>query len=848
MERYLIILLLLIGSHGVSAQRISRQYNNVSMAQALKELNHQQNRYTVNFIYNDLEDFRVTTNIKNKSVPDAIEQLIGFYPIRMTRRGDVIMVECTHKTRRHLTGKVIDETGLPVPYANVLLLSVADSSAISGGVTNESGIFVVPFEPSKVIARISYVGYKPVYRTFSTEQAGIIQLQPDALKLKEVTIKTSRPLYKQTSGGMSINVENSLLSKLGTAMDVLGQLPRVTTNGDNVQVFAKGTPLIYVNNRRISDMKKLTELKSDNIKSVEVITSPGAQYDAQVQSVIRIKTIRRQADGLSFRNDTRIEYNGQWTGSEATKFTYRTKHWELFNNLTWMNYKDQEKNYLCSQIHTSGEDIETQQHIRYEGNHNLLSENIGASYLINDSNTIGGAYRYYTDYHMDGSIDNNQNIYKNGTLEGTIAQKGDVEVRVPARHQADLYYVGRLGKLSIDFNASYMSIGTKERHAQSEHSNEFPNREVHSTGNQHSNLWAGKLVLSHPLWGGNIYWGTELSSTNSRGDFNNKEQIVAASETNIKERYHALFTEYTHSFGNFILNTGLRYEHVTSDYYSFGVKQADASKHYSNLFPSFSLSWNHEKWSFQLNYSNKIHRPSYRSLRNFIQYNNRYAYEGGNPELHPEQIHNVEINGIYRWLSLSIGYKYNKDVMFWSHKLYNNQAISFSSTYNYDHSENLYASISASPKFGIYQPTAEINYIQQRFHAPLDNGTLVKNNPCFAISLRNQFAFSNTFIARVDFRARTKIYDGFQTSNGWARMNLAFRKTFYNNRLIFILSADDIFKSEREQWTLRGYGTTLDKDCYNYTRAVSLTVTYNFNAKRSKYKGTGAGNAEKSRL
>ena len=120
----------------------------------------------------------------------------------------------------------------------------------------------------------------------------------------------------------------------------------------------------------------------------------------------------------------------------------------------------------------------------------------------------------------------------------------------------------------------------------------------------------GNWFFSHPLWGGNIYWGTELSSTNSRGDFNNKEQIVAASETNIKERYHSLFAEYAHSFGKFTLNTGLRYEHVTSEYYSFGVKQADASKHYSNLFPSFSLSWNHEKWSFQLNYSNKIHRPA----------------------------------------------------------------------------------------------------------------------------------------------------------------------------------------------------------------------------------------------
>ena len=103
-------------------------------------------------------------------------------------------------------------------------------------------------------------------------------------------------------------------------------------------------------------------------------------------------------------------------------------------------------------------------------------------------------------------------------------------------------------------------------------------------------------------------------------------------------------------------------------------------------------------------------------------------------------------------------------------------------------------------------------------------------------------------MASVDCIARTKISDGFQISNGWARMDLALRKSFCNEKLIFTLSADDIFKSEREQWTLRGYGTTLDKDCYNYSRAVSLTVTYNFNTKRSKYKGTGAGNAEKSRL
>lgn len=848
MKRLLTTLVLLTIMCGASAQRITRQYNNVSMAQALKELNSLQNRYTINFIYDELEDFRVTTSIKNQRVTDAIQQLIGFYPIRMTHRGNTIMVECTHKTKRHLTGKVVDEAGQPVPYANVLLLSVVDSSTVAGGVSNESGVFVVPYEPAKVIARISYVGYKTVYRTFSTENAGTIQLAPDALQLKGVTVKTVRPQYKMTRGGMTIDIEHSLLAKMGSAMDVLAQLPRVTTSGNSVQVFAKGTPLIYINNRKISDMKELTELKSDNIKSVDVITSPGAQYDAQVQSVIRIKTIRRQDEGFSFRNDANVEYNGWWTGSESTQLTYRTKRLELFNSLYWMNYLQQENNDLHSQIHANGDDVDIRQHINYKGRHNALSERIGTSYFFNDSNSIGASYRFYSDYRMDGTMDGVQNIYKNGMSEGTITQNGNVEIRTPARHQADVYYVGRFGKLRIDFNASYVAMRFKENHAQTEHSNQLSNREVHSSGNQRSHLWAGKLVFEYPLWRGNLNWGTEFSYTNSWGNFTNKEQIVASSETDIKERNQAVFADYSLPLGKFSLSAGLRYEHVVSDYYSFGTKQDDASRRYSNFFPSASLSWNSGKWSLQLSYSNKINRPSYRSLRNFVQYNNRYGYEGGNPALRPEQIHNIEVNGVYGWLNLSAGYKYYKNAMIWTHGLYQNKPISFAAVYNYDHSEMYYASVVASPKFKWYQPTAELSYLQQNFHAPNDDGSLVKNKPTVTFSLLNQFVFSKTFMGRVNFWTRTRIYQGFQEANGFASLNLALRKSFYNERLILSLSANDIFDSMRERWGLRGYGSTMDKDCNTYSRSVSLTVTYNFNAKRSKYKGTGAGNAEKNRL
>ena len=141
----------------LQAQRITRHYDNVSMSKALMELNDLQQDYTINFIYDELEDFKVTTDVKHKALPDAIFQIVGFYPIRVVKSGEhEIFVECTHKTDLHLTGTIIDEKGQPVAYANVYLLHPSDSTVIGGGVSNEAGVFVIPYEQSTVLARVSY--------------------------------------------------------------------------------------------------------------------------------------------------------------------------------------------------------------------------------------------------------------------------------------------------------------------------------------------------------------------------------------------------------------------------------------------------------------------------------------------------------------------------------------------------------------------------------------------------------------------------------------------------------------------------------------------------------------------
>ena len=136
MRRFLFILACCLALTKVQAQKITREYNNVTLSEALRQLNEQTEDYNISFLYNDLEDFRITTSIRRKSVPDAIRQMIGFYPIRMTVEDREIVVECPQKAVSRYKGTVIDEQGQPIAYANIALLSPQDSTLITGFLVN----------------------------------------------------------------------------------------------------------------------------------------------------------------------------------------------------------------------------------------------------------------------------------------------------------------------------------------------------------------------------------------------------------------------------------------------------------------------------------------------------------------------------------------------------------------------------------------------------------------------------------------------------------------------------------------------------------------------------------------
>ena len=107
---------------------VSRQFRNKSMSDVLISLRRATDRYRISFIYNELEDFRVSKSFEGLTIPEAIRECIGFYPISMVRRGDsLLVVECTEKYEQRLIGRVVDKNRRPVPFANITLLTPLSS-------------------------------------------------------------------------------------------------------------------------------------------------------------------------------------------------------------------------------------------------------------------------------------------------------------------------------------------------------------------------------------------------------------------------------------------------------------------------------------------------------------------------------------------------------------------------------------------------------------------------------------------------------------------------------------------------------------------------------------------------
>jgi hypothetical protein len=478
-----------------------------------------------------------------------------------------------------------------------------------------------------------------------------------------------------------------------------------------------------------------------------------------------------------------------------------------------------------------------------------LSGEIGMSYDINANNSIGFKYSLDGSLYMGGEANCVQTITRNDELEGIVDQwMGTTETDGPI-HEANAYYVGKIGKLGIDFNGSWLWNKKVRSDVETERSLQIEDRDIHLRNEDHRNMLAGKLVLSYPVWKGELSIGSEVTRTHSYGTNENEEHYVKSSDDDIRESNIAGFAEYALHLGDWSFDGGLRYERVSTDYRSFGVYQEEPSRKYGDLFPNLSVGWKKGKWGAEFSYNKRIKRPSYYMLSSYVQYDNRYEVEGGNPLLRPTNRQDIDLRLNYSWLSLSAGYTLNKDIFFSYGSPYEQGSdMTIWTRRNFDRQEAWHASLVASPKLGFYQPTLTLSYWQQHFPTKYSGVTIGLDKPEWTFSLRNWFIIDETAKAMLYLRYVTSNDYGFTRDSHKFNIDLRLQKSFFSERLTAIFFANDVFKTLREKWQATYPVALMTKDAYVYTQKFGISLTYKFNSTRSKYKGTGAGNDEKNRL
>lgn len=702
-----------------------------------------------------------------------------------------------------ITGSVVDEVGTPLESANIPLLTDNDSTMIDE-------------------TEASYT-------------------------LGEVVVKGSRPLAKLKGDGVQVRISGTYLANTGTALEVLGKMPFVTKNGSDIEVLGKGTPIIYINGRQVRDMSELDQLASTQIKNVDVVTNPGARYASNVNSVIRITTVAPVGEGFSFNDRTTIGYKHYAYLFEQVNFNWRKNSFDIFGTLNYENYR--ERPYISNattQYFKSG--IVKQNSFGKDfAKYPVYQGKIGLNYT-STSHYFGFYYDFsFKPSSLTGNLLTDR--YVDDVFSETLESISETD-RYDRQHLVSAYYSGKIGNFNLSANFDALWQNNESHSAENEVSSANEERKFLTFNDVCNRLLAGNITASTPLWKGELRFGTEINNIRRTDKYTGNADFISDSDIKIDETTSALFAETDQTFGVVSAGVGIRWEYTDSKYWQEGKLSEDQSHRYHNLAPSANISFPIGSVRTNLAYMRKITRPAFAQLSSAVKYIDRYRYESGNPNLKPIYRDYVSASVSWKDLVVELEYYSTKNYFMWQTSEYPGvDDVTLLTMVNMQRFNTYGAYLNYSPTFfGVWHPSFMAGIDIQDFKLTNADKIINLNKPLGIFRFNNAIHLPWDIWLNVDFSARTSGNgDNFYMKSYW-QCNLGLYKSFANDTWSVKLQLNDVFDTWRQEIiSYDALSSTAVKKIFD-TRDLSLTIRYNFNSARSRYKGRGAGNSDKNRF
>jgi hypothetical protein len=754
-----------------------------------------------------------------------------------------------------LKGKLQDENGMAVSFANVAILAASDSSFVSGTVTDLEGNFNIQLnKEGKFMLRLSAISFEysftePFMTSGQEMNFGVITLKEETKILSEVEIKALRPAVIYKADKMVVSVEGTALAAGSTAMEVLEKSPGVWVDQEgNVHLNGKkgvgimiDGRLSYLSAKEVQDW--LNSMSAENIQDIELIANPSSKFDAEGSSgLINIRLKHNNMTGMNGSVHSSYTYNSRHAYSVGANLKYKKGKWNSFLSAELNQSPFRRTTNMIREFHSNGQE----EYFNQVGEENINaigpSLRVGTDFQINRRHSIGTTINF-SSHHDTGAYDTETKL-ENLTEQKNVLVKAHNGMSTDTQNAGiNLRYTGQLDTAGtrLSANIDYVKLAdqnfsTFENHYKNLDTQQQTEETLNAENPSDFDIYSARVDFTKKVFDNNtLELGIKTSKVVSDNgvDFyrHQGEQMILDEDKSsaflYQENIYAAYVNYNSQLTKKLnVQFGLRLEHTTGK----GNELSRGS--YTDLFPSVSVQQTiSENYQLSYNYSRRINRPEYWALNPFIWYLDPYTSILGNPELKPEYINSLQFTqSFFNTYNLTLSYSLSKDMISEVPRQKSGSDTEFGPD-NLDKGQNFSATVMAPLQISKrWEVSNDLTGAYQKNEMLLEGHNHVNESFYLIAQQTHHILVAKNFHLQVSGRYMSPSSSyGVYYFEGYWNIDAGLTKSLLNDQLDLSLNATDIFRSQKSYGNANIGENINIFNQYFYEQSIRFSLRFKFN-------------------
>ena len=764
-----------------------------------------------------------------------------------------LVVSATTAAQTTFRGTLVNPDQKPVSDANIILMSLPDSTLVKGVISNGHGSFELPnpTNSKKVLIKITHLEYQEEVLSPTSSNLGTIVLIPTSNELDAVVVTAHRrPILEQKGTRISTNVAQSTLQKLPTTDMLLNFLPGVSTSytGGGFEVFGKGNPIFYINNRRVRNLDEVYQLSPKDIERIEMETQPGAAFDNTVGAVIYIILKKKPGDGLSGAAENTFYFFKKGIMDETwLSLNYRKGKTDWFTSISNDNHFNQEDYNVAQdlQVFTQNNQWRVLNDEIHQNQHKNIKTKIGFAHEFSEEHSLGMSIRGSIIPFIGHNFSTQETTtYKNQLLTARGRNEYD-QFEQDKKLSVNAYYEGKLTDvLKMQTDVDYIGLRSDNTSDIVEHNLlNTTSRNVHTHSDVISDWWGLKTTFFQQLGKGTLGYGVEVSNLHRTENY--QDNVLSAFNAKNNETRSDAFLSFSYPIKKVNLKLGTRYEYADFDYYENEQKSEAKSKTYRDWLPNVSVAFPWEKTQITFSYARKIKRPAFHELSDYNSYVSSFLYNRGNPYITPQLTDEWNTLATYGPISASVTYSHIHKGIYADYQLssINSDAVE-EILRNYDDFSLLKCALNAQKQIGKWMPKLTLTY-----EKPFADKVFYKSEGLFSVEWMNQITPSENwlFLVMLLYKSKGSMQEAYIYKPG-SGVFVGVGRAFFHQSLSVYAVASDFYNGLNRHARIQNSYIS-NSTAYSYSNfSFKIGISYNFNTTQSKYKGKEISEEENNRM